>query len=111
MDKQTFFDRLEISTEFDSLLNYCSVSHNLDELTSELFAEIDALQLQVKALESERANMIETHRTTIQSYCIPKTCTTCKHDYGCSIQDSIMHLTPDANLMNFGCSKHEPRTR
>jgi len=39
-----------------------------------------------------------------------RTCGECKHDYcGCSIQDSLLHFTPSADLDTFGCNKFKPK--
>jgi len=38
----------------------------------------------------------------------PKLCNTCTHDHcGCSIQDSILQVEPDATFDTFGCMHHE----
>ena len=36
-------------------------------------------------------------------------CDNCKHnDYGCSIQDSILQIDPEATFLTFGCNSFEP---
>lgn len=36
-------------------------------------------------------------------------CGNCKHDYcGCSVQDSILQIDPEATFTTFGCNSFEP---
>ena len=35
-------------------------------------------------------------------------CSNCKHDgYGCSVQDSILQVDPEATFTTFGCNRFE----
>ena len=37
-----------------------------------------------------------------------QTCVNCKHDgYGCSVQDSILQVNPEATFTTFGCNSFE----
>jgi len=39
-----------------------------------------------------------------------RVCKSCKYDYcGCSVQDSLLHFTPSADLDTFGCNKFKPK--
>jgi hypothetical protein len=39
-----------------------------------------------------------------------RSCDNCRYDYcGCSIQDSILKIEPDANFDNFSCNKWESK--
>lgn len=55
---------------------------------------------------------VESVIDTIYSSFEQRLCDNCSFDYcGCSIQDSILQIEPEATFTTFGCNSFEPKYR
>jgi hypothetical protein len=83
-------------------------------LIKDALAEVEELEANNKRDAVERMNRafyVSALENKIAELEKPKLCNTCTHDHcGCSIQDTLLQITPDATFNTFGCIHHELTT-